>query len=189
MGYRVKEGISCVLCPSKSIGRKLCRPHYNQMKKDGRLHEFPILGPSDVTGARYIKKESGCWEWTGTRNGYGYGIFLLPGEVPIRAHRYFYEQSNGPIPDGLVVMHTCDNPPCVNPDHLRVGTKGDNNRDRFQKKRGKFNEERKNTKLTKVQVIAILADKRRQCEIARQYGVNQSHISRIKHRHCGKYID
>jgi hypothetical protein len=76
----------------------------------------------------------GCWEWTaGTQ--YGYGRFVLGGRT-FKAHRLSYEISVGVIPDGLKVLHHCDNPPCVNPAHLFVGTHADNVRDREAKGRG-----------------------------------------------------
>lgn len=82
--------------------------------------------------------ETGCWDWTGRLNGEGkyhrYGKLWFDGRQ-VLAHRHSYERSVGPIPPGMVVMHRCDNPLCVKPDHLRVGTVADNNRDRARKER------------------------------------------------------
>ena len=75
-----------------------------------------------------------CWEWKGARNQYGYGIIRHEGRV-LRAHRWAWSLVNGPIPEGLVVMHSCDNRGCVNPDHLSVGTQADNLRDMWAKGR------------------------------------------------------
>jgi hypothetical protein len=75
--------------------------------------------------------ECGCWFWNGTlSNGYGKMGRQL-------AHRLSWEAFNGPIPDGLFVLHKCDTPPCVNPDHLFLGTHGDNVRDCLAKGRHK----------------------------------------------------
>lgn len=82
---------------------------------------------------RVVTTESGCWEWTGWR-AHGYGYFFHEGKDQ-RAHRVSYELFVGSIPDGLVVMHSCDNRPCVNPDHLSVGTQADNVRDMVAKGR------------------------------------------------------
>lgn len=71
---------------------------------------------------------SGCVEWIGARNADGYGLTRTEGKQRL-AHRVSYERSNGVIPDGLCVLHRCDNPPCLNPDHLFVGTRGDNAKD------------------------------------------------------------
>lgn len=70
-----------------------------------------------------------CWGWSGGTTNDGYGYLTLGREHSHRkmvAHRFSYELANGPIPDGLLVLHSCDNPPCCNPDHLRLGTQSDN---------------------------------------------------------------
>lgn len=78
-----------------------------------------------------------CIEWSGARNEKGYGRLKLRGEQ-CYAHRVAYEQAFGPIPEGLLVLHSCDNPPCINPEHLSVGTYADNHRDMIQKGRQGF---------------------------------------------------
>ncbi len=79
--------------------------------------------------------EDECWIWTGTINGPGkkrYGV-IRDNYKQKKAHRVSYELHKGEIPDGLVVRHLCDNKLCVNPNHLEVGTVGDNNRDKVGK--------------------------------------------------------
>lgn len=118
-----------------------------------------------------------CWLWQRGKDKFGYGSWTLNGKQ-VDAHRVAYELRNGPIPDGLCVLHRCDNPPCCNPAHLFLGTRGDNNRDRHQKGRNakqrdlptgddhwskrqpekiQRGEEHSGAKLTEVQVIEIRA--------------------------------
>jgi len=81
---------------------------------------------------RKVKKGSPdeCWLWTAGRAGSGYGQFYRRKNVPVGAHRFSWELAHGqPVPPGRMVMHLCDNPPCVNPAHLVVGTCQDNARD------------------------------------------------------------
>lgn len=75
-----------------------------------------------------IKRDTKCWEWQGAKTRTGYGRMKVKGQAWM-AHRYMYTLSKGEIPEGLVVMHKCDNPCCINPEHLTVGTQKDNMED------------------------------------------------------------
>lgn len=83
------------------------------------------------------KSEVGCWEWIGVKSKkFGYGVFYVePTRPTVNAHRFSWELHHGEIPDSMNVCHKCDNPKCVRPDHLFLGTYLDNNRDMVSKER------------------------------------------------------
>lgn len=127
---------------------------------------------------------TGCINYTLHKNGKGYGYISAVelGKPQMTTHRAAYILANGPIPDGLHVLHRCDNPSCINPMHLFLGTNDDNNADKVAKgrARGAVGERNPKAKLTRHQVRAIRADHRIQSKIAADYGVSQSMISAIK---------
>jgi hypothetical protein len=96
---------------------------------------MPIEKLEEVFGGK-VRYAGNCWEWTGTRNQKGYGQ-IASGGCKGMAHRIAWTLANGPIPDGLCVLHRCDNPPCINPAHLWLGTVADNNLDKKIKGRGR----------------------------------------------------
>ena len=134
---------------------------------------------------------NGCWTWTAGCTRKGYGVFKLDGATEM-AHRTSWMFEHGPIPDGLFVLHHCDNPPCVNPDHLRLGTHADNMRDRNEKGRAASNpqpgESHGRAKLTEADVLAIRADSRTHRAIAAEYGVSRRQISYVKNRKLWTHI-
>lgn len=81
-----------------------------------------------------VDKSSGCWVWQRCTDGDGYGMIKVKGKTK-RTHRAHWEEHNGTIPEGMYICHTCDNPPCVNLEHLFLGTSVDNNKDRDLKHR------------------------------------------------------
>lgn len=120
-----------------------------------------------------------CWEWTGTKDAQGYGhCAALGGET--LAHRAAFKLRTGITPGKLFVCHKCDNPPCCNPDHLFIGTAGDNIRDSIRKGRRKPS---LNSKLSSGEADAIreiwAASGKSFAEIGRLYGVQRQAIRRI----------
>ena len=115
-----------------------------------------------------------CLVYTGAINLSGYGATRYEGPTR-RAHRAAWIEYHGPIPKGLNVLHHCDNRPCIEERHLYLGTHQDNVDDRQRRGRQKFH-----TKLTDAQVRAIIADRRRQVDIAAEYGISQGHVANLK---------
>ena len=117
-------------CEAMTVARGWCRKHYSRWYKTGNV------GKLDGIRARWNKVDQTgeCWVWKGETDKGGYGRFRENGRV-VAAHRSAYEQLIDPIPDGMVVRHACDNPPCVNPRHLVAGTKRDNSRDMIERGR------------------------------------------------------
>lgn len=122
-----------------------------------------------------------CWRWNGRLGHGGYGR-LGYSRKTYMAHRLSYELHYGSIPDGLWVCHHCDNPRCVNPAHLFLGTPADNTTDMIRKDRNARGEKQTNAKLTEAQVREILRLRNEgvgNIALAEQFGVGKTHISHI----------
>lgn len=136
-----------------------------------------------------IRGPDECWLWKGTLHGInGYGSIGRKARN-MRVHRLSYFLHNGRLPKDLCVCHRCDRKPCVNPNHLFLGTIADNTRDRDRKHRVQHGENHYRTKLTPDQIRAIRASKMTTTALARKYGVVTSHICRIKQRQTWKRLD
>lgn len=140
---------------------------------------------------RYIPEPmSGCWLWleyVDQKNGYGR---LTHNRKNYRAHRFSWELHRGEIPKSMLVLHRCDTPLCVNPDHLWLGTPADNSADMMRKRRhdDRTGEKHHLAKLTEKDVLAIRADTRMHTKIAKDYGVVSQTIDGIKSRKAWKHI-
>ena len=133
--------------------------------------------------AKWQTADNGCWLWTASLAGKGYGQLKIPGErKQVYAHRLAWLIHRGPIPDGKEVCHDCDTPRCVNPDHLFVGTRRDNQQDMKAKGRHLYGERNAMAKLTnkKVREIRRLNGARlSQRQIAKIFGVSPMTIGRV----------
>lgn len=185
-------------CNRQHYGRGLCKMHYLRAWSSGEIgqHGRSMVRPGASIGERlrhtgWAVTDSGCWEWKGSRNAKGYGQLAVGRHsgsdpkrtIPMIASRAAYLAWVGAIPDGLVVRHRCDNPPCINPEHLELGTLADNSRDMVVRRRV-ANGERKarQVKLTDEQVTEIRS--RVSCgetrkALAVEFGVSRSLVSMI----------
>lgn len=120
---------------------------------------------------------SGCFLWLGNTNKYGYGVICRQRKV-YGAHRFAWAMTNGD-PGQQLVLHRCDNPACVNPDHMFLGSPADNMQDMIAK--GRSRHVKSAAKLTVEQVRAIRSDTRKKREIAAEYGIAQPTVSAIQH--------
>ncbi len=128
-----------------------------------------------------------CWIWTGGLDGYGYGRMQVGGRagITLRAHRASYEIHHGEIPEGMCVLHKCDERRCLNPGHLRLGTRPDNTRDMMAKGRHRcgFGERSGRSRLTEADVLSIRAQYETggvtQWELSRRFNTARSNISAV----------
>lgn len=156
-------------------------------------HQMHIAPTIEEQFWRQVDRDAprGCWEWTGYihgRSGYGYIYFHGTKQ---RAHRFSYELHFGPIPDGMVVCHKCDNRKCVNPSHLFVGTSADNNADKFRKGRQAKGETNGRVRLTEAQVreIRILRRDGLSCaRLAAKFGIAVSTAKQIVRGDTWKHV-
>lgn len=152
------------------------------------------LTPQDI--ARFWSKvdrsggDDACWPWQGTRARRGYGRFKIRTGEALIAHRVAYYLANGVAPE-LLVLHSCDNPPCVNPRHLSQGTDVENVRQRTQRRRTAEGSRAASAKLTEQdipQIRQLLAAGNTIASVARTYNIGESAIRDIRDRHTWDHI-
>jgi hypothetical protein len=156
------------------------------------MTEFKTVTNLDLLKATLFNRsrlaENGCWEWVGGRASGGYGGFCVNGKTQ-KAHRVSYEAYKGKIPKGMVVRHTCDNPACINPDHLIIGTQKDNVADREARGRRDVRGEQVGTsKLTEKDVLEIKTSEESSTVLAKRYGVDKTNIWAIRSGKSWKHL-
>lgn len=182
-------------CDRLQYSLKFCQKHYARFKKYGTPDGGPTThAPPEVRFWRYANRTDPdkCWEWTGKRQKAGYGRFGISTENHVGAHRFSFQMANGYLPD--LVMHTCDNPPCVNPAHLVAGTKQMNYDDMVAKGRRVTDRVPRGSahfkaRITEADVKAIRASKDSLDALAERYGLKRSGLEKIKYRITWKHID
>ena len=171
-------------CEKPHYGRGFCRRHWERNHINGDPVVMRVLrGVSVADRLRHFSKRNGdCIEFTGHRDVDGYGHMKV-NHKDVGAHRLSYMESFGPIPAGLLVRHKCDNPPCINPEHLELGTQWDNSQDEINRGRSLTGSRNPAAHLSEEDVVHIrsaLASGRASRSLAVEYGVGDSTISRIK---------
>ncbi len=178
----------CSICgASPTVARGWCNKHYRRWQHHGDPNFTKYVKSSHVPGTlEHLLEnvewvdgplETQCRVWTKAFSAAGYGVVGTSPQVSY-AHRVAFELHSGkPIPEGQYVCHRCDNPPCTNIEHLFLGLPIHNSTDMIDKGR-----DRKFRKLSTDQVILIRADTRKNTEIAAEYGVSDSAVSKIKKR-------
>ncbi len=127
-----------------------------------------------------VEKTDQCWVWLGSVRSWGYGQINVGQNRTVHAHRLAYELCVGPIPEGLCVLHKCDVPRCVRPDHLFLGTRVDNQKDMARKGRARNGSA---TKLTSCQVTSLrnlyAEGVCSRLDLARRFEISKAHVDRI----------
>lgn len=186
-----------VLLAGADTGPSTCIEQGRRTSRRGFTH-----APLYVRFWRHVERsEHGCWTWTATRARFGYGQIASGGRGGhmLRAHRVSWELHNGPIPDGLWVLHKCDNPACVRPDHLFLGTHADNMRDCIAKGRHRgathretyLGERNGRSKLTADQVRELRLrrnDGESMRALARRFGVSKPSVQAIVRRDHWRHV-
>lgn len=131
---------------------------------------------------------NGCWICTSHPQKRGYPRVVINGKTR-KIHRVLYEKYIAPIPEKACLLHSCDNPFCINPYHLRPGTHAENSKDMVSRRRQNKGEGLWSSKLTEEQVKEILKSSEPLSALAKSYGVSKTQISLIKQRKRWKHID
>lgn len=177
-------------CDRPAKTRGWCRTHYMRWYKSGDVRENDPIGtprPQLTLAERlaaYSKRdESGCLVWQRAKNPAGYGTVTNDEGETRLAHRMAWVTRNGPIPDGLQVLHSCDVPSCVNVDHLWLGTRDENMADMAKKRRTA------NQRLSDDAVRDIRSSDQQLRVLAKQYGVTKSAIHAVRKRRAYGWVD
>lgn len=136
----------------------------------------------------HVNKSDGCWEWTKGLGRRGYGKFAASHGHSISAHRFAWVATYGEVPNGLFVLHNCDNVLCVRPDHLHLGTHKDNMREGVERNRFKCGSTASWSHLTEEAVTDIRTSSLTQWALAHKYGVTQAAVWRAQRGFTWRHV-
>lgn len=168
--------------PNVFVKRRFCSYKCSTLA----VQSVPIADLRDRFLQKVTKAER-CWIWSACKANNGYGKTVLHGK-PLSAHVASYRLFKGDVPKGMVVMHKCDNPSCVNPEHLVLGTPKDNVDDMLQKGRQCCGESRANSQLKSWMIPEIIRSNEKHAQIARRLGVSATAVSFARKGRTWKHI-
>ena len=192
--FALKEDESICLVPECNQIKSylnLCSSHYQKLKRNG-TYKRENLTPEDKFW-KCVKKDSnpnGCWVWTGTKDQRGYGLFRLGRKYRQKAHRQSWFLKHGEMPT-LNVLHKCDNPSCVNPSHLELGTHQENMRQAVERNRFGRGEQCSWARLSEddvKEIKSLFQANENKRKIAKQFNVSLSAIWHIYYGKTWKHI-
>ena len=172
-------------CDKKHKGLGYCSMHYQRLKKGEDLNRVSRAAPLKDRLYSRVSFNGECWDFTGPLNRSGYGVIGDNGKY-YYTHRVSWEISNNKkIPKGMIVLHSCDNPSCINPAHLSLGTHQDNADDmckkgRSHKPKGEKNNNSKLKNEDVVDICKLLNNSVKKSDIAKKYSVSDSVIRNIE---------
>lgn len=173
-------------CSNKYYAKGYCEKHYQRIKKYGNTEGIKPQNPPEVRFWKFVDKQSDCWIWIGNKRG-NYGSFSVGSRSlgSVLAHRFSWSMySKQETPKGMVIMHSCDNPLCVNPAHLSVGTYMENTHDMLKKGRHTYIAHKGNDNGKSVLNENIVREIRKSsmnhAQLGRFYGVSASCIRGVR---------
>ena len=172
-------------CNDDQKSKGYCLRHYKLFWKYGSTEERGARHASPQERFfRYAEKSDGCWNWSGYKDKDGYGTITVKGKNgkngPIRAHRFSLMVHGREVQNDDLVLHRCNNPSCVNPDHLYIGDHKQNMQDRIDFRGDWKGEKHFNAKITEETVMAILAFDGPAYKAAEQYEISASQARNIR---------
>lgn len=180
-------------CMNPKRSRGFCVKHYERFMRHGDptvTHRYRAGDHMARFRSKVAEMPNGCHEWQAGKLG-KYGSFTVDGGAKV-ATRWLWEQVHGPIPEGIQVRHKCDNPPCVNIEHLELGTQLDNSRDMVERGRSLVGERTHTAKLTASEVAEIrqlvARGDQTKTAIAKAYGTTRQNVTHIVNAFSWKHV-